>query len=124
MLLRCNTGLLQLATIITDLDNSPKERYFIMESYTSMVRGIGIVVMAITILPLLKVGGMQLFKMEGPDSTEKILPRTIEVATIIISTYLILTFMCGMFYWLFGMSIFDSVAHAMTTIATGGFCNS
>ena len=83
--------------------------------------GIGIVVMAITILPLLKVGGMQLFKMEGPDSTEKILPRTIEVAAIIISTYLVLTFLCGFFYWLFGMSIFDSVSHAMTTIATGGF---
>ena len=83
--------------------------------------GIGIVVMAITILPLLKVGGMQLFKMEGPDSAEKILPRTIEVAAIIISTYLILTFLCGFFYWLFGMSIFDSVSHAMTTIATGGF---
>ena len=83
--------------------------------------GIGIVVMAITILPLLKVGGMQLFKMEGPDSTEKILPRTIEVATIIISTYIILTLMCGFFYWIFGMTIFDSVSHAMTTIATGGF---
>ena len=83
--------------------------------------GIGIVVMAITILPLLRVGGMQLFKMEGPDSTEKILPRTIEVAAIIISTYVILTLLCGFFYWLFGMSIFDSVSHAMTTIATGGF---
>ena len=83
--------------------------------------GIGIVVMAITILPLLKVGGMQLFKMEGPDSTEKILPRTIEVATIIISTYIVLTFICGFFYWTFGMTIFDSVSHAMTTIATGGF---
>ena len=83
--------------------------------------GIGIVVMAITILPLLKVGGMQLFKMEGPDSTEKILPRTIEVATIIISTYIILTFLCGFFYWTFGMTIFDSISHAMTTIATGGF---
>ena len=83
--------------------------------------GIGIVVMAITILPLLKVGGMQLFKMEGPDSTEKILPRTIEVATIIISTYIILTLVCGFFYWIFGMTIFDSVSHAMTTIATGGF---
>jgi trk system potassium uptake protein TrkH len=77
--------------------------------------------MAITILPLLKVGGMQLFKMEGPDSTEKILPRTIEVAAIIISTYIILTFLCGFFYWIFGMSIFDSVSHSMTTIATGGF---
>ena len=83
--------------------------------------GIGIVVMAITILPLLNVGGMQLFKMEGPDSTEKILPRTIEVAAIIISTYIILTFLCGFFYWIFGMSIFDSVSHSMTTIATGGF---
>ena len=69
----------------------------------------------------LKVGGMQLFKMEGPDSTEKILPRTIEVATIIISTYLVLTILCGFFYWIFGMSIFDSISHSMTTIATGGF---
>ena len=77
--------------------------------------------MAITILPLLKVGGMQLFKMEGPDSTEKILPRTFEVATIIIATYIILTFLCGFCYWIFGMSIFDSTSHAMTTIATGGF---
>ena len=83
--------------------------------------GIGIEVMAISILPLLKVGGMQLFKMEGPDSTEKILPRTIEVATIIISTYIVLTFICGLFYWIFGMTVFDSVSHAMTTIATGGF---
>ena len=86
-----------------------------------MAGGIGIVVMAITILPLLRVGGMQLFKMEGPDSTEKILPRTIEVAAIIISTYIILTFLCGLFYWIFGMTIFDSISHAMTTIATGGF---
>ena len=83
--------------------------------------GIGIIVMAITVLPLLKVGGMQLFKMEGSDNTEKILPRTIEVASIIISTYIILTITCGFFYWIFGMGVFDSVAHSMTTIATGGF---
>ena len=83
--------------------------------------GIGIIVMAITILPLLKVGGMQLFKMEGPLSTEKILPRTLEVATILIFTYLVLTSLCAFFYWLFGMSIFDSIAHSMTTLATGGF---
>ncbi len=108
------------ATIITDIDNSPKS-ILLWRAILQWLGGIGIVVMAITILPLLKVGGMQLFKMEGPDSTEKILPRTIEVATIIISTYLILTFFCGTFYWLFGMSIFDSIAHAMTTIATGGF---
>ena len=108
------------ATIISDLDNSPKS-ILLWRAIMQWLGGIGIVVMAITILPLLKVGGMQLFKMEGPDSTEKILPRTIEVAAIIISTYIILTFLCGFFYWIFGMSIFDSVSHSMTTIATGGF---
>ena len=108
------------ATIITDLDNSPKS-ILLWRAIMQWLGGIGIVVMAITILPLLKVGGMQLFKMEGPDSTEKILPRTVEVASIIISTYIVLTFFCGFFYWLFGMTIFDSVCHAMTTIATGGF---
>ena len=108
------------ATIISDLDNSPKS-ILLWRAIMQWLGGIGIVVMAITILPLLKVGGMQLFKMEGPDSTEKILPRTIEVAAIIISTYLVLTFLCSFFYWFFGMSIFDSISHAMTTIATGGF---
>ena len=108
------------ATVITDLDNSPKS-ILLWRALMQWLGGIGIIVMAITILPLLKVGGMQLFKMEGPDSTEKILPRTIEVASIIILTYLTLTMLCGFFYWSFGMSIFDSVAHAMTTIATGGF---
>jgi len=108
------------ATIISDLDNSPKS-ILLWRAIMQWLGGIGIVVMAITILPLLKVGGMQLFKMEGPDSTEKILPRTIEVAAIIISTYVILTLFCGFFYWVFGMTVFDSNCHAMTTIATGGF---
>jgi len=108
------------ATVITDLDNAPKS-ILLWRAIMQWLGGIGIVVMAITILPLLKVGGMQLFKMEGPDTTEKILPRTIEVATIIIATYLILTLTCAFFYWIFGMSLFDSIAHSMTTIATGGF---
>jgi trk system potassium uptake protein TrkH len=108
------------STVIADLDNSPKS-ILIWRAIMQWLGGIGIIVMAITILPLLKVGGMQMFKMEGSDNTEKILPRTIEVASIIISTYLILTFLCSFFYWLLGMNIFDSIAHAMTTIATGGF---
>ena len=108
------------ATIISDLDGSPKS-ILLWRAIMQWLGGIGIVVMAITILPLLQVGGMQLFKMEGPDSTEKILPRTIEVAATIISVYIILTFLCGFFYWIFGMTIFDSVSHSMTTIATGGF---
>ena len=84
------------ATIIPDLDNSPKS-ILLWRAIMQWLGGIGIVVMAITILPLLRVGGMQLFKMEGPDTTEKILPRTIEVAAIIISTYLVLTLLCGFF---------------------------
>ena len=71
------------ATIISDLDKTPKS-ILLWRALMQWLGGIGIVVMAITILPLLKVGGMQLFKMEGPDTTEKILPRTVEVATIII----------------------------------------
>jgi trk system potassium uptake protein TrkH len=83
--------------------------------------GIGVIVMAITVLPLLNIGGMQLFRMESSDTTEKILPKTREVTLIISSIYLVLTLACGIAYWLFGMNIFDSIAHSMTTIATGGF---
>ncbi len=108
------------STVILDLDGSPKS-ILLWRAIMQWLGGIGIIVMAITVLPLLKVGGMQLFKMEGSDNTEKILPRTIEVAAIIISTYLTLTFLCALFYWIFGMNTFDSVAHSMTTIATGGF---
>ncbi len=108
------------ATIITDLESTPKS-ILLWRAIMQWLGGIGIIVMAITILPLLKVGGMQLFKMEGPLSAEKILPRTLEVATILIVTYFSLTFLCAFFYWFFGMTIFDSVAHSMTTLATGGF---
>ena len=108
------------STVILDLDNTPKS-ILLWRAIMQWLGGIGIIVMAITVLPLLKVGGMQLFKMEGSDSTEKILPRTFEVAAIIISTYLALTFLCAFFYWVFGMGVFDSIAHSMTTIATGGF---
>ena len=108
------------ATVITDLESAPKS-ILLWRAIMQWLGGIGIIVMAITILPLLKVGGMQLFKMEGPLSAEKILPRTLEIATIIIVTYFILTSLCAFFYWLFGMSIFDSIAHSMTTLATGGF---
>ncbi len=108
------------STVIANLDDTPKS-ILLWRAIMQWLGGIGIIVMALTVLPLLKVGGMQLFKMEGSDTTEKILPRTIEIATIIISTYLILTFLCGFFYWIFGMSLFDSIAHSMTTIATGGF---
>ena len=108
------------STIITYLDNAPKS-ILIWRAILQWLGGIGIIVMAITILPLLNVGGMQLFRRESSDTTEKILPRTREVTSIISIIYLILTFSCGIAYWTAGMNIFDSIAHSMTTIATGGF---
>ena len=109
------------STIITNLDNSPKS-VLIWRALLQWLGGIGIIVMAITILPLLNIGGMQLFRMENSDA-EKILPKTREVTLIISSIYITLTVACGISYWLGGMSIFDGVSHAMTTIATGGFSN-
>jgi len=108
------------STIITNLDNAPKG-ILIWRAILQWLGGIGVIVMAITVLPLLNVGGMQLFRMESSDTTEKILPRTREVTIIISIIYLTLTFACGVAYWLVGMKIFDSIAHSMTTIATGGF---
>tara|TARA_Y100001970_G_scaffold290387_1_gene423954 strand:+ start:932 stop:2377 length:1446 start_codon:yes stop_codon:yes gene_type:complete len=107
------------STTIIDLDSTPKS-ILLWRAIMQWLGGIGIIVMATTVMPLLKVGGMQVFKTDTSGS-EKILPKTIEVAFTIISIYSILTFACGFIYWVLGMSIFDSVAHALTTLATGGF---
>ena len=80
-----------------------------------------IIVMAISILPVLQVGGMQVFRTESSDTTEKILPRTAQVSFAVIIIYLSLTVLCFISYWLSGMRLFESLVHSMTTIATGGF---
>ena len=108
------------STVITNLNDTPKS-ILIWRAILQWLGGVGIIVMAITILPLLNIGGMQLFKMDSSDSAEKILPRTREITFVITIIYLALTFACGAAYWSAGMNIFDSVAHSMTTIATGGF---
>jgi len=79
--------------------------------------------MAITLMPIMNVGGMQLLKVSSSDASEKILPKTKEIAVRIIIIYLVLTFLCAFFYKIFGMKFFDSLTHSMTTIATGGFSN-
>ena len=108
------------STIITNLDDAPKG-ILIWRSILQWLGGIGVIVMAITILPLLNIGGMQLFRMEGSNKTEKILPKAREFTLIISIIYLALTLLCGFAYWMVGMNFFDSIAHSMTTIATGGF---
>jgi len=79
--------------------------------------------MAITLMPIMNVGGMQLFKISSNDSSEKILPKSKEIALRLIYIYLGLTAICAITYWVFGMGKFDSLTHSMTTIATGGFSN-
>ena len=83
--------------------------------------GLGIVVMAIMVLPFLRVGGMQLFRTESSERSEKIFPRAVQIVRWIGSTYLLLTLLCAISLKLAGMSWFDASNHAMTTLATGGF---
>tara|TARA_Y200000002_G_scaffold61788_1_gene46996 strand:- start:1523 stop:2521 length:999 start_codon:yes stop_codon:yes gene_type:complete len=74
-------------------------------------------------MPIMNVGGMQLFKVSSNDGAEKILPKSKEIALRLILIYLSLTIFCAFFYYIFGMQFFDSITHSMTTIATGGFSN-
>ena len=86
--------------------------------------GIGIVLMAIAVMPMLKVGGMQLFRMQSSDASEKILPRVTQISGAIAGLYITLSLICFMALVFAGMPSFDAAAHAMTTIATGGFSTS
>ena len=110
------------STIITDLNSAPKS-ILLWRAILQWLGGIGIIVMAITLMPIMNVGGMQLLKVSSGDASEKILPKTKEIAIRIIIIYLVLTFLCAFFYNIFGMRFFDSLTHSMTTIATGGFSN-
>ena len=108
------------STIINDLDLQPKG-VLIWRALLQWLGGIGIIVLAISVLPFLKVGGMQLFHMEGDDPYEKFLPRITTVVSKIFFIYLSLTVICVAAYFYFGMNLFDSITHGFTTISTGGF---
>ena len=110
------------STILTDLDNAPKG-ILLWRAILQWLGGIGIILMAITLMPIMNIGGMQLFKISSNDNAEKILPKSKEVSLRLIAIYSTLTLVCAIFYKLFGMSYFDSLTHSMTTIATGGFSN-
>ena len=110
------------STIISNLDEMPKS-ILLWRAILQWLGGIGIIIMAITLMPIMNVGGMQLFKISNNDSSEKILPKSKEIALRLIYIYTSLTILCGLTYMVFGMSFFDSLTHSMTTIATGGFSN-
>jgi len=110
------------STIISNLETMPKG-ILLWRAILQWLGGIGIIVMAITLMPIMNVGGMQLFKISNNDSSEKILPKSKEVALRLIYIYSSLTALCAISYKILGMSYFDSLTHSMTTIATGGFSN-
>ncbi|MDF1748113.1 MAG: TrkH family potassium uptake protein [Alphaproteobacteria bacterium] len=108
------------STVIVGLDFAPPG-ILLWRSLLQWLGGIGIIVMAVSILPMLQVGGMQLFRMEFAERVEKALPRAAQIGAWIAMIYLSLTIVCASLYWWAGMSGFDALNHAMTTVATGGF---
>jgi len=107
------------STVIVGLDDAPPG-ILLWRSILQWLGGIGIIVMAIAILPILRVGGMQLFRVEAFEA-DKVLPRAAQVAGAITGIYAFLTGAAAIVYWSLGMSGFDAIAHAMTSIATGGY---
>jgi len=110
------------ATVITRLDDLPRSVLFYRQSL-QFLGGMGIVILAVAILPMLKIGGMQLFRAEttGPTRDNRLTPRISETARALWMVYLGLNVVCLLAFWMGGMSFFDAVCHAMSTVATGGF---
>ena len=108
------------STVIVGLDVAPPG-ILLWRAILQWLGGIGIIVMGVAILPILRVGGMQLVRAESSDLSEKILPRAAQIASAIGLIYLMLTVLCAVLYYSAGMSTFEAAAHAMTTIATGGY---
>jgi trk system potassium uptake protein TrkH len=110
------------ATVITGLDTLPKSILFYRQ-LLQWLGGMGIIVLAVAILPMLGVGGMQLYRAEtpGPVKDSKLTPRITETAKALWIIYFTLTVACMLAYWLAGMGAFDALAHSFSTVAIGGF---
>jgi trk system potassium uptake protein len=108
------------STIIVGLDNMAPALLF-WRALLQWVGGVGIIVMSIALLPLMGAGGMQLFRTESSDRSDRVLPRAADVAAATAWIYAVLSAVCAVAYYLAGMSAFDAICHAMTTLSTGGF---
>jgi trk system potassium uptake protein TrkH len=108
------------ATVMSGLDGLPAT-IKLWRSTMQWIGGIGIIGLAILILPFLRIGGMALFRLESSDSSEKTMPRLRSVALTVVFIYLAMTIACFFAYWAFGMSPFDALNHAFTTVCTGGY---
>jgi len=108
------------ATVLTGLQDMPAG-ILLWRSILQWIGGIGIIVTAMAIWPLLGIGGMQLFRLESSDNSEKALPRAGQIAGAVGLVYLVLTFLCFIAYLGAELTPFEALNHAMTTVATGGF---
>lgn len=110
------------ATVITGLDQLPKALLYYRQQL-QWLGGIGIIVIAVAVLPMLGIGGMQLYRAEtpGPVKDSKLTPRITETAKALFFIYLSLTIACALAYYIAGMSLFDAIGHAYSTVAIGGF---
>ena len=111
------------STVIVGLDTAPPG-ILLWRAMLQWLGGLGIIVMAISILPMLKVGGMQLFKVEAFDADDKVAPKAAQMSAGLTIIYVALTVIWSVMLWAAGMTGFEAVCHAMTTIATGGFSTS
>jgi len=110
------------ATVVTGLDNLPESILFYRQQL-QWFGGMGIIVLAVAVLPMLGIGGMQLYRAEtpGPVKDSKLTPRIAQTALALWSIYFSLTVLCTLAYWLAGMSLFDAICHSFSTVAIGGF---
>lgn len=108
------------STVLVGLDNMPPG-ILLWRSLIQWIGGVGIVVMAMVMLPALRIGGMQLFKTESSDISGKSMPRVYQLAGVTLMAYTGLTVLCTIFLVIAGMNLFDAVNHAMTALATGGY---
>ncbi len=110
------------ATVFTNLEDLPKSILYYRQQL-QWLGGIGIVVIAVSILPMIGVGGMQIYKAEtpGPIKDTKLTPRIAETANALFKIYVFLTVVCAIAYWVAGMSWFDALSHSFSTISIGGF---
>lgn len=108
------------STVISGLDAAPLG-ILLWRSLLQWLGGVGIIVMAVAIMPMLQIGGMQLFRTESSDASAKVMPRVAQLASGIVFVYVMFTAILAALLWIFGLDGFDAVAHSMTTIATGGF---
>jgi len=108
------------STVLTGLDGLPPG-LLVWRSIMQWMGGVGIIVMAIVLLPFLRIGGMQLFQSESSDRSEKIVSRSVELIRLLGLAYLFLTVLCIAAYLATGLDLFDAFNHALTTIATGGY---